>query len=71
MLLKPLHDLLVVCWETGELPQGFKDSKNLTLYKNKGDRSTCDSNRGISLLTVIGKIFARVQYRTNVIYPES
>ena len=57
VLLDPLHDLLVVYWETGELPQNFKDSKIVTLYKSKGDRSNCDNYRGISLLSVIGKIF--------------
>ena len=76
VLLKPLHDLLVVCWETGELPQNFKDSKLITLYKNKGDRSMCDSYRGISLLSVVGKVFARVvlkrlQVLANQVYPES
>ena len=30
------------------------------LYKNKGDRASCDNHRGISLLSVAGKIMARV-----------
>ena len=76
VLLDPLHDLLVVYWETGELPQNFKDSKIVTLYKSKGDRSNCDNYRGISLLSVIGKMFSRVVLRrlrvlANTIYPES
>ena len=32
----------------------------VTLYKNKGDRSDCNNYRGISLLSVVGKVFARV-----------
>ena len=31
-----------------------------TLFKNKGERSDCNDYRGISLLSVIGKVFAKV-----------
>ena len=75
-LLGPLHELLVECWETGQVPQNFKDSKLITLYKNKGDRAVCDNYRGISLLSTAGKVAARVVLRrlqvlANQIYPES
>jgi len=29
------------------------------LYKKKGDRTNCDNHRGISLLSVAGKVLAR------------
>ena len=51
--------------------------KNIvTLYKNKGDRSDCNNYRGISLLIVVGKVFARValtklQILTGRTLPES
>ena len=41
-------------------PQDMRDANIVTLYKNKGDRSDCNNYRGISLLSVVGKVFARV-----------
>ncbi|KAL7879699.1 hypothetical protein SRHO_G00019530 [Serrasalmus rhombeus] len=46
------------------------------LYKNKGDRSDCNNYRGISLLSTVGKLYARVllvhlQQLAERIYPES
>ena len=75
-LLQPLHDLLCLCWEQGYIPQDMRDSIIITLYKNKGDRSDCNNYRGISLLSIIGKVFARValarlQALASRVYPES
>ena len=36
------------------------DAKIITLFKNKGERSDCNNYRGISLLSVIGKVFAKI-----------
>ena len=54
----------------------MRDASIVTLYKNKGDRSDCNSYRGISLLSIVGKIFARValprlQVLASRVYPES
>lgn len=54
----------------------MRDAKIVALYKNKGDRSDCKSYRGISLLNIFGKAFARVilvclQALAARIYPES
>lgn len=38
----------------------MKDAKMVTLYNNKGDRSDCKNYRGISLLSIVGKVYARV-----------
>lgn len=38
----------------------MRDAKIVTLYKNKGDKGDCNNYRGISLLSVAGKAFARV-----------
>ena len=76
ILLHPLHELLRLCWKEGQVPQEMRDSKIVTLYKNKGDRSDCNNYRGISLLSVVSKMFARVvlkrlQVLAERVYPES
>jgi hypothetical protein len=38
----------------------MKDATITTLYKNKGDRGDCNNYRGISLLSITGKLFVRV-----------
>ena len=59
-LLLPLHEVLCKCWQEGAVPQDMRDSKIITLYNNKGERNDCNHYRGISLLSIVGKVFARV-----------
>ena len=59
-LLHPLHEVLCQCWREGAVLQGMRDAKIVTLYKNKGERSNCNNYRGISLLSIIGKVYAQV-----------
>nr|VZI25499.1 unnamed protein product [Spirometra erinaceieuropaei] len=47
-------------WRQGEVPQDFNDATIVHLYKRKVDRQVCDNHRGISLLNIAGKIFARI-----------
>nr|VZI26545.1 unnamed protein product [Spirometra erinaceieuropaei] len=47
-------------WRQGEVPQDFKDATIVHLCKRKGNRQVCDNHRGISLLNITGKIFARI-----------
>ena len=75
-LLLPLHEVLCHCWQEVAVPQDTRDSKIITLYKNKGERSDCNNYRDISLLSIVGKVFARVilirlQKLAERIYPES
>ena len=54
----------------------MRDSNIIILYKNKGNHSNCNNYHGISLLCIIGKLFAyiilhRLQILANRIYPES
>ena len=55
-----LYDLFLCCWEQGKLPQDLRDAVIITLYKNKGEKSDCSNYRGITLLSIAGKILARV-----------
>ena len=76
VLFPYLHELLSLCWREGEVPQDMRDAKIVTLFKNKGDHSECNNYRGISLLSVVGKVFARLvlarlQILADCIYPES
>ncbi|XP_076053640.1 uncharacterized protein LOC143032647 [Oratosquilla oratoria] len=75
-LLQPLHDALCQYWKEGAVLQDIRDAKIVTLYKNKGERSNCNNYRGISLLSSVGKLYARVvlarlQKLAGRVYPES
>ena len=76
VLIDELHYLLCNCWNGDGVPQDMRDCKINTLYKNKGDMSDCNNYRGIALLSVVGKLFARVvlmrlQKLAERVYPES
>ena len=71
-----LHELLSLCWNEGQLPQDMRTAKIVTPFKNKGDRSDCNNYRGISLLSIVDKVFAKVslarlQVQTQRVYPKS
>ena len=55
-----LYQLITAIWETEEVPQQWRDSRIISIYKKKGDRATCGNSRGISLLSVAGKVLAKV-----------
>ncbi|KAK2167303.1 hypothetical protein NP493_1280g00031 [Ridgeia piscesae] len=60
-LFSRLHLLITNTWEVGSVPQAWKDASIVTIYK-KGDRTDCRNYRGISLLSIAGKIFARILF---------
>ena len=59
-LIGKLHELFKLIWKEETIPQDFKDASIVHLYKRKGNRQACDNHRGISLLSIAGKILARV-----------
>lgn len=75
-LAEKLHHLVSLCWSAKSVPQEFKNAKITTLYKRKGDQGDCNNYRGISLLSVTGKLLARLilvslQVLAEEIYPEA
>ncbi|KAI8516323.1 hypothetical protein Bbelb_049040 [Branchiostoma belcheri] len=46
--------------ERGVVPQDLRDAIIVSLYKNKGEKSDCSNYRGVTLLSIAGKILARV-----------
>ncbi|XP_042591969.1 uncharacterized protein LOC109084930 [Cyprinus carpio] len=60
ILTRRLHLLIQNIWEHGTLPQDWKDANIVVIYKQKGDRPVCGNSRGISLLSIAGKVLAKI-----------
>ena len=60
VVLDKLQDLFTNCWEKGTLPQDLRDAVIVSLYKNKGEKSDYSNYRGITQLSIAGKILARI-----------
>ena len=58
--LTKLQDLFTNCWEKGTLPEDLRDAVIVSLYKKQGRQVGCSNYRGITLLSIAGKILARV-----------
>ena len=59
-LINKITELFQLIWDKRKLPQDLKDASIVHLYKKKGNRNSCDNHRGISLLSIAGKILARI-----------
>ena len=59
-LTEKLHQLFHLIWHQEKVPQDFKDASIIHLYKRKGNKQACDNHRGISLLSIAGKILSRI-----------
>ena len=59
-IAKKMTELFHIMWRKA-IPQEFKDVSNIHLFKRKGNPQLCNNHRGISLLSIAGKVLARVQ----------
>ena len=71
-----LFILVLRMWESEQVPKDLKDAAVITISVKKGDRNACGNYRGISLLSIAGKILARIllnrlQVVAEEILPES
>ena len=58
-MAEKLTELFQCMWSKEAIPQDFKDASIIHLYERKGNRQVCDNHRGISLLSITGKILAK------------
>ena len=66
---------LQTAWRTETIPEDWKNSLLVVLYKGEGPKNDCSNYRGISLLSVVGKIriiFKRINLHiADNVLPES
>ena len=76
-LAEAMLGFCLACWESGDIPTHWKRAKMISIYKRKGEKSDCSNYRGLSLLDVASKIFAKIllarfnKHVANVVLPES
>ena len=49
-----------MAFESGVVSEDWRSAVIVPLYKGKREGSECKNYRGISLLSVVGKIYARI-----------
>ena len=59
-VLMSLHAVLCFAWNTGIIQTDWKRGIVVPLWKGKGDRQDCNNYRGVTVLSVPGKVFARI-----------
>ena len=63
-VLEWLVRLLNLSFDMGVAPMDWRGACIVPLHKGKGDKYECCNSRGISLLSVVGKLFDRVLIKT-------
>ncbi len=72
-----LYWYITQAWTDENIPQQWRDANIAVIYKNKGDKAICGNSRGISLLSVGGKVLVKVMLQrlinniTESMLPES
>ena len=55
-----MHAMCILAWKEGRVPQDWTKATIVPVYKGKGDKSECGSYRGISLLSIPGKVYGKI-----------
>ena len=69
VLTNEIHKFLTIVWNQETIPHLCNDAIITALYK-KEDKEICSNYRGLSLLTTIYKIIARIVYKRLLPYAE-
>jgi len=64
-----IHKLIISIWNKEELPEEWKESIIVPVYKN-GDKTDCNNYRGISLLPTTYKILSNILLSRLIPYAE-
>ena len=59
-MIEWLHRFIVAVWQLGCAPVEWKRALLVALYKGKGERKLTDNYRGISLLSIPGKVYVLI-----------
>ena len=59
-MIHGLHSVVTAVWQSGTIPLDWKRGLVTPIYKGKGDQQDCNNYRGITLLSVPGKVFAHL-----------
>ena len=52
--------MLIVCLKTRQVPHGLKSCMPSTAIHRKGDQQACGKIRGLSLLSLVGKMCVKI-----------
>ena len=62
-MVRGLHAVLAAIWQSGTIPPDLLKGVVIPLWKGKGDRWDCSNHRGITLLSIPGKVLALILLR--------
>ena len=63
-----ITELIHCMWRKEAIPQEYKDAPIIHLYKRKGNPQVFENQRGISLLSIAGKILAKILMTCRHVY---
>ena len=59
VVVKRLHRIMSLAWENGQVPEDWRRAVIVPVHK-KGSKVKCENYRGISLLSIPSKAYARI-----------